>query len=202
MAFATLCSETPAAIRKALDSAVNGDYYEFGVYSGFTLYTAWFHAKKLGLNMRFFGFDSFAGLPEVTGIDAGAGFQTGQYACGIDEVTAELAKRGVDWRRLFLIKGFYSESLKPELKTKFDMKLAAVVLVDCDIYASTVPALAFMESLFQEGTIILFDDWNCFGASDEKGERKAWHEFAAKTGWKATPLFTFGWHGQAFKLSL
>jgi O-methyltransferase len=195
--FITLCPDTPPAIERALAAAPDGDYYEFGLYSG---YTFWY-AQHVSTDdqMRFWGFDSFVGLPKPEGVDAETKFKTGDYACSLLEVEANLVKYGRDWARTTLIKGFYDQSLTPELRSATGMKSAAVILIDCDLYASTVPVLRFMTPLLQAGTVLLFDDYNCFEASNEKGERRAFAEFlAANPQWAAETAFSFGWHGQAF----
>ena len=83
------------------------------------------------------------------------------------------------------------EGLDPEPKGR----LAAAILRIED----SVRVLEFLEGLLQEGAILLFDDWSCFGASDDHGERRALREFlAAHPRWTVEPLFAFGGHGQAF----
>ncbi len=208
--FLTLCSGTPPVVAEAIRlTKVSGDYYEFGVFAGFCLHRAQKEAQACGLDyMNFWGFDSFQGLPEVRGVDASTGeFKTGDYACDQETVEILLSQNGIDWSRTKLIPGWYDESLKPEIIEQFGMKPAAVVLVDCDIYSSTVPVLKFLSPLLQAGTIILFDDYNNFKASDEKGERLAFKEFLQEhSEWRATPFKTFGesniWtegpHGQSF----
>lgn len=52
--------------------------------------------------------------------------------------------------------------------------------MDCDLYLSTVPVLEFVKDLLQKGTVIIFDDWNCFWADPDKGERRAWREFCER----------------------
>ena len=47
-------------------SGTGGDYLEFGVYQGSSLIMAFHLARRYRLNtMRFFAFDSFAGLPAI-----------------------------------------------------------------------------------------------------------------------------------------
>ena len=77
--------------QEAIDSAMRhvkatnliGDYYEFGLYRGYTFWSAQKSAEGLGLaRMRFYGFDSFTGLPEVTGEDGGSQILfPGHYKC-------------------------------------------------------------------------------------------------------------------------
>jgi hypothetical protein len=54
--------------------------------------------------------------------------------------------------------------------------------VDCDLYASTIDALAplFARGQVSEGAVILFDDWNCNRASPQYGQRKAWDVLVAR----------------------
>ena len=82
------------------------------------------------------------------------------------------------------------------------MKPVMLALIDCDLYSSTVSVLDFLDNLLQDGSILMFDDWNCFGKSDERGERRAFREFLARHPiWRADPFVSFGWHGQSFVLS-
>lgn len=203
--FITLTPETPGALTSSLahiaQHGPSGDYYEFGLFRGYTFWHAQQTASELGLDqMRFFGFDSFAGLPLPNGIDAETGeFNAGDYACSEAEVRALLSSRGCDWTKSFLTKGYYDQSLSAELKHRLNPGMVAVALIDCDLYHSTVPVLHFLADRLQDGAILLFDDWNCFGKSDQHGQRRAFHEFlAANPGWAITPFLSFGWHGQAF----
>ena len=79
--------------------------------------------------------------------------------------------------RLTTVKGFYDASLTPQLQKRFLPRNASIIYVDCDLYASTVPVLSFIKPFLQVGTIIAFDDWNCFWADPNRGERLAWREF-------------------------
>ena len=101
----------------------------------------------------------------------------------------------------FFYKGFYSETLTPDLQKKLQSDAAKVILVDCDLYSSTVLVLRFVKPMIQKGTLILFDDWNCFEADNTKGERKATGEFLKDNPEiQLEENFSFGWHGQAFKV--
>lgn len=182
-----------------------GDYYEFGLFKG---YSFWFAQRTACRHdagtMRFFGFDSFDGLPDVGGPDetAKGDFYRGQYACAYDTVRAALDHAGVDWARTTLVRGFFDESLTPALRTDHRMRSVAVALIDCDLYASTVEVLRFIDPLIEEGSILIFDDWNCFDADDAKGQRKAFAELRERRrDLEAAPLFAYGSWGQAFCMS-
>jgi O-methyltransferase len=74
--FTTLSPGAADAIRKAFiksrDELVgpDGDYYELGLFRGYTFWYAQQVCRELGMTAtHFYGFDSFRGLPDVEGID-------------------------------------------------------------------------------------------------------------------------------------
>ena len=192
-----------SSLRRMRSSNLRGDYFEFGLYRGSSFSAAQTLSRRYGLasEMRFFGFDSFQGLPEPAGIDVSGEFRRGDYACSRAEVTATLDKRGADWERIHLVEGWYEQSLTERLKSTLAPGRVGIALVDCDLYASTVLVLRFLTDLLQDGSILLFDDWNCFDRSDEKGERRAFREFLIDTpSFSAERWMSFGRRGQAFIL--
>ncbi len=204
-AFLTLSKGGVEAIDLAMERLASegpsGDYYEFGLYRGYTFWHAEHAADRVGLGgMRFFGFDSFAGLPEVEGEDRRAGvFISGDYGCSRQEVEQLVSSHGFDWSRAVLVEGFFDESLTPSTRREHDMGRAALVMVDCDLYQSTVPVLAFLVDVFQEGTIVLFDDWYCFGEASDRGEPRAFREFLeSHPEWEAEQLMDYPIYGKVF----
>jgi hypothetical protein len=190
-----------AALRHLQEHGIAGDYYEFGVFRGYLFHFAQQAADELQLeSMRFFGFDSFQGLPEIEGNDRTAGiFISGDYRTEKDRVQAFLSDRGYDWNRGSLIEGFFDQSLTDETKQRLHMGPAALVMIDCDLYQSTVPVLEFVSDRLQDGTVVLFDDWYCFGGDQDKGELRAFGEFlAAHPEWRATAHTEFGRFGKGF----
>lgn len=181
------------AFRFIRRNMLGGDYLEFGVYRGHTIHLAygfseymaksvqgWLRAAEraaLMRRMRFFGFDSFEGLPEPVGIDAGPIFQKGDFATSLDEVRRRLRERGTDLSRVHLIPGFYDEVLTPSLRQTLALQAAAIVHVDCDFYKSTKTVLDFVTPLLQDGTIIIFDDWFHYCGHPHRGEQKAFSEW-------------------------
>lgn len=208
--FASEGKELPDVVRRclrrALESgiAVQGDYYEFGVFKGHTFLQAQLGARELGIDrMRFFGFDSFQGLPPVVGVDSTGEqhFYEGQYACSLERVTAELTRHGADWQRSFLIKGYFHETLNPETRLTYRMNRASVVLLDSDLYESAAQALEFLRDMLTDPAILIMDDWNAFDRDDGRGERLALAEFLrAHPEWTAEPWFHYGTYGQVFIL--
>ncbi len=194
--FYSATPATPKAVVRALKmSKVQGHYYEFGLYKGYSFY----QAVKNSPSIMHFGFDSFQGLPETI---EGGKFVEGKYSSSLEEVTSQLEKRGCLEGNVKLVKGFFDNSLTKELQNSLLENKIKVVLIDVDLYKSTVPVLNFIKPMLQQGTIILFDDWNCFDADDNKGERKAFKEFLQlNRDIKFKESFAFGWHGQAFELT-
>jgi len=154
--------------------------------------------------MKFYGFDSFEGLPEITANeDKESKFTKGSYAVPYDTVCEFIKKHDGDLDNIQFFKGFYSEDQFKEILSENSFPKASVVLVDCDLYASTIPVLEFIKPLLQDGSIILFDDYNCFNASDDRGERKAYREFLEKhPEIKSQKFDEFGWHGRSFRIKL
>jgi hypothetical protein len=69
--FCPANTHTPSAVERALSMAMDtgiatrGDYYEFGLYQGYTFYHAQKVVREAGnVSMRFIGLDSFEGLPQ------------------------------------------------------------------------------------------------------------------------------------------
>ena len=205
--FRTLSPGAPEAILKAFKlvqqetDGVVGDYYEFGLFRGYTFLQAFKHSESLGIRDNcFYGFDSFEGLPVADGIDVADGrFFEGQFACSKEDVEKNLADNGMDSSRTTLIKGYYEYSLTELLRKQHDFKPASVVMLDCDYYSSTKTALAWMKPYISVGTVMLFDDWFSFGDDNKLGQQKAFDEFLTDNPqFKAEPLWEFLNHGKGF----
>ncbi|WP_410503813.1 TylF/MycF/NovP-related O-methyltransferase [Leptolyngbya sp. 7M] len=70
--------------------------------------------QEFGLNqVRLFGFDSFEGLPETDAEEDIGVWDAGGFKCHIEVTKERLARLGIDWNRTFLIKGWFSDTLKP-----------------------------------------------------------------------------------------
>jgi O-methyltransferase len=187
-----------------------GDYLEFGTYRAQSFLAFYKTAEKYGLkDMRFFGFDSFEGLPETATCpapkedDGKRGFLAGNYACSQDEFRDILTKNDVDLSRVTLVPGFYSDSLTERKKKELAIEAAGIVNIDCDIYESTVDVLAFITSYLRNGTLLLFDDWLAYDSHPFRGERKACHEWLkANPQIYLTEYFKYTYSGVAFIVSI
>jgi O-methyltransferase len=201
-------ASTVSSHQSILDSAiflqivnnVPGDYLEFGVFRGERLLQAYetvnFLIKRIQSKkdpylrktssrnleeMRFFGFDSFEGLPETKQIDVTEGQEAwlgeGGFSASLKEVTGLMPRKAIENKRIRLVKGWFNESLTPQLKKTHDMKAASIVHIDCDFYESTVPALEFCTDLLQNGSVVIFDDWWMYHGRSDRGEQRAFNEW-------------------------
>ena len=173
---------------------VEGDYLEFGVYKGAS-FAAAYHAlhhhrakhESYGHSSaeyahwkqtrpRFFAFDSFEGLPEGLG-GRQVDYAPGAYSCSEAEFRSNIAGLGVDLKDVVTVKGYYGQSLNRETKEKHSLRRAAMVMIDCDLYESTVPVLDFLTDIVSQGTILIFHDWFRFQGSPKCGEQRACREW-------------------------
>jgi hypothetical protein len=147
---------------------VPGLYLEFGVFQGKFLNLISAETPEI-----VYGFDSFEGLPEFWRDD----YPRGAFGIsGLPQVRANAR----------LVKGWFSESLPPFLREHSEK--FAFVHVDCDLYSSTVSIFTLAEGRFQEGTVIVFDEFFNYPGWQE-GEYRAFVEFIART------KFTFEYLG-------
>ena len=175
-----------------INRPISGYYMEFGCHEANTMRLAWKHFRHL-FNWDFVAFDSFQGLPEIGEVDRQEIWQKGRLATAEAEFVRKVTAAGMPRERLRTVPGFYADSLTPDIARQLLPKRAAVVYVDCDLYESTVPVLDFIKGFLQPGTVIVFDDWNCFLADPDKGERRAWREFTeANPHLRFVPFYSTG----------
>lgn len=121
------------------------DYLEFGVWKGQSI-KQW-AALDTHADSRFYGFDTFEGLPE----DWGPGFTRGHFTTdGKTPATLD--------PRISFVKGLFQDTLYGFLEGHtFDRQL--VVNVDCDIYSASLFVLTVMDRVMHPGTKLILDDF-------------------------------------------
>lgn len=161
-----------------INRPIDGYYFEFGSHEANTMRMAWESFQHL-FGWNFVSFDSFEGLPEMEDFDRSSIFTPGNLSTSDQEFVRRVTQHGMPRDRLRVVKGFYDDSLTDTLRDDLLPAKAAVVYIDCDLYKSTVPVLKFIRPFLQKGTVIVFDDWNCYHARPDSGERRAWAEFTS-----------------------
>jgi hypothetical protein len=181
---------------------VHGDYLEFGVFKGDTFADAWEQARRHGQReMRFYAFDSFAGLPDpsVSTPDTGGEFVEGQFAYGRSDFERNLRRARVDMSRVTIVEGFYEDSLRDTKPADLGLQAASVVWIDCDLYSSTVCVLDFVTEVVVDGSVLVFDDWHCFRSRSDRGQQKACAEWLERNpAITLVPYRNFHWAGTSF----
>lgn len=185
---------------------ISGDLYEFGTLNG---YTARHFAVALGnrpeqsaLTLRLF--DTFAGFPEIDSeIDRFSyTYHENQWqkgGCSTEEGAGERVARMLGTllpaSRFAINVGSFADTLTRAAAPN----PAAIIHMDCDLYESARVVLERLSEfdLLQDGTIVIWDDFNCARANPEFGERRAMHEFFGENPrFSCEHWFAYGWHGQ------
>lgn len=124
------------------------DYLEFGVWKGTTL-IHW-SGQNTHPESRFYGFDSFEGLPEDWGH-----FVTIRKKGSFD---LKGAMPVIGDSRVELVKGLFQDSLEPFL-SDYTPTNRLVIHCDADLYSSTLYVLTKLDKFIVPGTIIIFDEF-------------------------------------------
>ncbi|MFD3000591.1 class I SAM-dependent methyltransferase [Pontibacter toksunensis] len=141
-----------------LDLAI--DYFEFGVSRGVSF--KWWVDRIKQEEARFYGFDTFTGLPEAWGP-----FKKGAMSSG--NVPPQ-----IEGSRHFFYQGLFQQTLFNFLKGyKSDKR--KVVHMDADIYTATLFVLTTLSPFLNKGDIIIFDEFNV-----------PMHEFKAFYEWSSS----------------
>ena len=136
------------------------DYLEFGVSRGVS-FRLW--VKNItDSDSRFYGFDTFTGLPEDWGK-----FKKGDMdnACKPPEI---------DDNRISFYQGLFQQTLNGFLKT-YQPNKRRIIHLDADLYSATIYVLTTIAPYIKKDDILLFDEFNV-----------PLHEFKAFTEWTAS----------------
>ena len=135
------------------------DYLEFGVWEGASL-RRWV-SLNTNPDSRFYGFDSFQGLPSDWNDLAKKGTFDKQ---GQTPIIADA--------RVRLQKGWFHDTL-PGFLESFQPEHRVVVHIDCDIYASTLFVLTCLNRWLVPSSIVVFDEFYIV-----QHEYAAWRDFS------------------------
>jgi O-methyltransferase len=132
-------------------------YLEFGVASG-SSFKWWLDENKHSAS-RFWGFDTFEGLPEDWHF-----YSKGDMSYAVPQP---------DDKRATFIKGLFQDTLYDFVKNfqrPTDTKM--VIHMDADLYSSTLFALTMLAPYLKAGDILFFDEFNV-----PNHEFAAWNDF-------------------------
>lgn len=146
-------------ITKVLDTQAI-DYLEFGVSKGASF--RWWVDRMTDPDARFYGFDTFTGLPEAWGK-----FKAGDMGNGNEPPVIPNDQRHTFYQ------GLFQATLPGFLKT-FDPSRRKVIHLDADIYSATLYVLTQIHPFLKAGDVLLFDEFNV-----------PMHEYKAFTEWVA-----------------
>jgi O-methyltransferase len=128
------------------------DFLEFGVATGESI-RAWMRLNT-NADSRFFGFDTFLGLPEEWKhfgyVSEKGAFSTDGRPPVVDG----------DSRVAWLV-GMFQDTL-PGFLRDFSPRNKLVIHLDPDLYSSTLYVLSVLNPVLFSGTTLLFDDFTCF----------------------------------------
>lgn len=199
------------AFRKCFEylrgTQIEGDILEFGTLRGYTARLLANLMKEFGWRGRLYLYDSFQGLPPLrspideqsyeVAINKVWFFRQMAVEEGTDVRIMQVLSKIIPRSQLRVVRGYYEETLESHLPES----KAALVHIDCDLYSSTRYVLEALlaKNIFQDGSVILFDDFNCNRANPQMGERRAFADtFEAQQRFDCSPFFSYGWHGQAY----
>jgi len=153
---------------------ITGDLVEFGVYGGGSFRRLIEIFRPLGVINRYYGFDSFLGLPKSEiERDHPLFWNEGLFAdTSKEKVLRYLADGLGTLDQIELVEGWFSKTL-PAMRDRISR--IAFVRVDCDLYSSTCDVFTFLSDRLVDGAIIYFDDWTHEATT---GESCAFFEFA------------------------
>ena len=156
------------ADRKVFYQCINGrfvqnqpvDYLEFGVAGGdsFRSWLALNHCPE----SRFWGFDSFEGLPE----DWNKQNRKGAFSQGGN------VPRVQDPRAAF-VKGVFQDTVD-DFSRGFEPRNRLVIHMDADLYSSTLYCFMQLNRHIAPGTIVLFDEFTARNCTDEFAALQDW----------------------------
>ena len=120
------------------------DYFEFGVCGGHSFKWWLDHNKNTG--SKFYGFDTFEGLPEAFGP-----FGKGSMAVALESLN-------INDTRASFYKGLFQDTLVPFLE-QYKSERKKLIHLDADLFSATLFSLSQLYRYLNDGDILLFDEF-------------------------------------------
>lgn len=184
---------------------LEGDYLEFGVFTGSSFVCALRAHRSLSflgeIKTRFYGFDSFSGFGKVSGDDAHPFYKNSTFSVHEQAVVRNI-KRKAGNLPVHIISGYFEDTLRGKTASSLGVKRARVVLIDCDLKDPALLSLDFLTPALQKGTVVIMDDFFSYKGDEHKGVAGAFLEFCEKhpdISWRR--VYDYGYGGVAYIVS-
>ncbi len=125
-------------------SSASVNYLEFGVAGGTSF--KWWCGHNTNEASRFYGFDTFTGLPEDWNVFKAGAMSAGGKFPEINDSRAQFHK------------GLFQDTLPEFLKT-FQNDKRKIIHLDADLYTSTLYVLATLHPYLKPGDLLFFDEF-------------------------------------------
>jgi predicted O-methyltransferase YrrM len=150
-------------VRYYLPRLGSGAIVEFGSYRGGSAIFLAALCQRLGLDIKVYGLDTFAGMPTTdTAIDA---HHAGDFQdTSLEELRTYVTQCGLD-QRLTFVQGRFDETTPAVLRASGPVLLAHI---DCDIESAVAYSYDAVKPHMAEGGYVVFDDAHsssCLGAT-------------------------------------
>lgn len=144
------------------------EYLEFGVGRGNSL--RWWVENNSNPKIKFWGYDTYTGLPEDWGV-----YKKGTFSL-------EGRFPNIQDSRIEFVKGLFQETLIKTLD-EIDFSKRLVINLDADLYTSTIYCLTTLYPHLKDNDIIIFDEF-----SVPLGEFKAFDDFKSSYNCRLEPI--------------
>jgi hypothetical protein len=134
---------------------VPGHFAEFGVFQGAWINLLHEMTERIGFKRQIWGFDSFQGLSAPDPRFDSDFWREGMYSASLADVSERVRAR--ERRRIELVEGFFSESLRGAKAQS--LKQICYARIDCDLYEPAAQCLNYLANRLSDGAILVFDDW-------------------------------------------
>ncbi len=179
---------------------IKGDYLHFGVGSGEDFISS-YKCFTLPVWCHFYLFDSFKGLPAPED-DFNGKYGKGKYTFPKDTLMGRIRKKRIPEAHYTIIEGYFDDILTKGLNNTILLEKASIVVLDCDLYESTVSAIKVMQPYIQPGTLLLAGEYFNYGGDIRRGMAKALFEYQndPKNDFILNEWRPYGMSGKAFIL--